>query len=158
MLLARKNWLAIVFIAVLSLGVAASAWAAKGMGMGGGCPMMAGECPMMGGGMGMKKGRGMGMQMTPEQAAQAFDLHQKFMTETADLRKQMMIKRAELGELWRAKDPDQAKIAAKQKEMNALRDQLQEKAIPYKAEMKQHCPAMGGGPKGPPAAETPKKP
>ncbi len=159
MLPKRKNWLVLVLIAVLSLGVAAVSWAGP-KGMGGGCPMMEGGCPMMGPGMGMKQGRGMGMAMTPEQAAQAFDLHQKFMTETADLRKQMLIKRAELGQLWRAKDVDQAKVAAKQKEINALRDQIQEKAIAYKVEMRQHCPAMGGG-KGPmtaPAPEAPKKP
>jgi zinc resistance-associated protein len=86
-----------------------------------------------------------GMQMTPEQAAKAFDLRHKFMNDTAEVRKQMMVKRAELGELWRAKDPEKAKIAAKQKEMNALRDQFQEKAISFKVDMKQVCPMMAGG-------------
>jgi zinc resistance-associated protein len=112
------------------------------------------------------------IQVTPDQAAKAFDMRQKFMNETADLRKQMMVKRAELGELWRAKDPDKAKIAAKQKEINAVRDQLQEKGTSFKLEMKKEfptlagvsgCPQMGGG-KGPrgcpmvlPASEGDKK-
>ena len=94
----------------------------------------------------MGHGRGMGgMQMTPDQAAKAFDLRHKFMNDTADMRKQMLVKRAELGELWRTKDPDKAKIAAKQKEVNALRDQLQEKGTAFKLDMRQVCPMMAGG-------------
>ncbi len=127
----------------------------------------------MGPGMGKGHGGGMGgMQMTPDQAAKAFDLRQKFMNDTAELRKQMMVKRAELGELWRAKDPDKAKIAAKQKEINAVRDQLQEKGTAFKLEMRKQfptmaggrgCPMMGGGkgpgagPMAPPAPEGAKK-
>jgi hypothetical protein len=85
------------------------------------------------------------------------------MNDTAEVRKQMMVKQAELGELWRAKDPDKGKIAAKQKEINAVRDQFQEKAISYKVDMKQQCPMMGGGkgqgacPMVPPAPEGGKK-
>lgn len=161
----RKSWLLMLTL-VLSLGIAGAAWAGpRGMGMGGGCCMMGPEMGM-GPGMGMGHGKGMGkgcMQMTPDQAAKAFDLHHKYMNDTAEVRKQMMVKQAELGELWRAKDPDKAKIAAKQKEVNALRDQFQEKAISFKVDMKQHCPMMGGdkGPGGcpmvPPAPEGTKK-
>ncbi len=88
------------------------------------------------------------MQLTPDQAAKAFDLRQKFMNDTADLRKQMWVKRAELRELWQAKEPDKAKITAKQKEINAVRDQLQEKGTAFKLNMRQEFPNMGGG-KGP---------
>jgi zinc resistance-associated protein len=163
----RKSWLLMLTL-VLSLGIAGAAWAGpQGMGMGGGCGMMGPEMGM-GPGMGMGHGKGMGkgmgcMQMTPDQAAKAFDLHHKFMNDTAEVRKQMMVKKAELGELWRAKDPDKAKIAAKQKEINALRDQFQEKAISFKVDMKQQCPMMGGdkgpgaGPMVPPAPEGGKK-
>lgn len=101
-----------------------------------------------GGPCGWGSGRGLGRQLTPEQAAKAFDLRQKFYNDTVDLRRQLVIKQAELGELWRAKEPDQAKIAAKQKEINALRDKLQEKAIPYRLEMREICP-MGGPGYGP---------
>jgi zinc resistance-associated protein len=158
----RKSWLLLMLTAVLSLGIAATAWAGP-RGMGGGCGMEMGADCGMGPGMGKgHHGRGMGMQMTPEQAGKAFDLRHKFMNETAELRKQMMIKRAELGELWRAKDPDKAKIAAKQKEINTLRDQFQEKAIPFKVDMRQVCPMMAGGkgpggPMVPPAPEGAKK-
>jgi Spy/CpxP family protein refolding chaperone len=101
----------------------------------------------MGSGMGKGHGCGMmGLQMSPDQAAKAFDLRQKFMNDTADMRKQMMVKQAELGELWRAKDPDKAKVTAKQKEISALRDQLQEKGTAFKLDMRKEFPTMAGGP------------
>jgi zinc resistance-associated protein len=145
----RKNCLPLVLTLVLCLGFATMSWAGpRGMG-GGGCEMgpgMGGGCGM---GSGMGKGHGcgmMGMQMTPDQAAKAFDLRQKFMNDTADMRKQMMVKQAELGELWRAKDPDKAKVTAKQKEISALRDQLQEKGTAFKLDMRKEFPTMAGGP------------
>lgn len=155
----RKNVLLLITLLPLTLGLAGLSWAQPqgmgDMGLGG---------FGMGMGMGPGHGRGMAMmQLTPEQAGKVFDLHHKFMNETADVRRQMMVKRAELAELWRAKEPDKTKIAAKQKELNALRDQLQEKAVPYKVEMRQICPmmgqgmGMGGGPSGPPPAAGPKK-
>ena len=150
----RKNCLPLVLTLVLGLGFATMSWAGpRGMG-GGGCDMgpgmgMGGGCGM---GPGMGKGHGcgmMGIQMTPDQAAKAFDLRQKFMNDTADMRKQMMVKQAELGELWRAKDPDKAKVTAKQKEISALRDQLQEKGTAFKLDMRKEFPTMAGGPSGP---------
>ncbi|AEB08787.1 Spy/CpxP family protein refolding chaperone [Desulfobacca acetoxidans] len=129
----RKRWLSLILTLALSLGLAGIATAGH-WGMDGCCDMDMGH------------GRGMhGIRLTPEQAAQVFDLHQKFMNDTVDLRKQMMIKRAELGELWRAKEPDKAKIAAKEKEISVLRDQFREKAIAHKIEMKKNCPMMGRG-------------
>ena len=102
---ARKLSLLLVLALALSLGLAASVWAQpKGKAM----------------------GRGM-MTMTPEQAGQMFDLKEKFLVDTAGLRKQMMVKQTELAALWAAEKPDQNAILAKQKEVNALRDQLQEK-------------------------------
>lgn len=98
-----------------------------------------------GGPCGWGPGWGPGRQLTPDQAAKAFDLRQKFFNETVDLRRQLAIKKAELGQLWQAKEPDQAKIAAKQKEINALRDKLQEKAIAYRLEMREICPMGGPG-------------
>ncbi|MBM4287344.1 MAG: periplasmic heavy metal sensor [Deltaproteobacteria bacterium] len=161
----RKSRLTLILVLGLSLGLALSAWAGpKGKGGGHGMGMWEDCCPMGPGmGMGMQHGRGMGgMQLTPDQAAKVFDLRHKFMNDTAELRKQMMVKRAELGELWRTKDPDQAKIAAKQKEINALRDQLQEKGLALKMDMRQICPMMGEGPpwtrsQGPPAPAGEKK-
>lgn len=111
----------LVLALVLSLGLASASYARMGMG---------------GGHMGM-------MNLTPEQAGQMFDLKQKFMNDTASLRKQMVMKHAEMAALWRAETPDQNNIRAKQKELSALRDQMQEKAMAFRLECKKICP-MGG--------------
>ena len=74
----RTAWVpALLLVAlVISLGAVDSAWARGG---GWGC---------------------MNANVTPEQSAQLFDLKQQFMNDTADLRKQMMVKRTELAALW----------------------------------------------------------
>jgi len=100
----------------------------------------------MGGGMGhgrMMKGRGL-MNLTPEQAAQVFDLRQKFMNDTATLRKEMLVKGAELAQLWKADKPDDKAIVAKVKELGALRAQLMEKAVAHRLEVRKIAPAAMG--------------
>jgi zinc resistance-associated protein len=119
----------LILALVLSLGLAASAWAG---------PWGRGCCGGWGG----------GAPLTPEQSTQLFNLKQKFYNDSADLRRQMVQKRAELAALWQAASPDQAKIAAKQKELNALRDQLQQKGLDFQMQARKIAPgaAMGPGP------------
>ena len=94
----------------------------------------------------MAKGFGRGaMNLTPEQASQLFDLKQKFMNDTADLRKSMWVKRAELAALWKAENPDEKKIVAKQKELNTVRGQLQEKMVAFRLQARKICPQFGKG-------------
>jgi len=81
-----------------------------------------------------------GMNITPEQAGQLFDLKQQFMNDTAQLRKNMWMKRAEMAALWKAENPDQNQIKAKQKEMNALREQLQEKMVAFRLQARKIAP------------------
>ena len=69
----------LVLALALSLGLAVSVWAQP---------------------MGKGKGQGM-MNLTPEQAGQIFDLKEKLHADTVGLRKQMMVKHAELAALWR---------------------------------------------------------
>jgi Spy/CpxP family protein refolding chaperone len=116
----------------LSLGLAASVWAqpvGKGMGPG----------PWK-------------MNLTPEQAAKIFELKEKMYADTFDLRKQMMVNHAELEALCKGEKPDQNAIQAKQKELNALGDQLQEKMTACQLEAKKIAPdfdinrVMGMGP------------
>ncbi|MDI6854129.1 MAG: periplasmic heavy metal sensor [Deltaproteobacteria bacterium] len=83
------------------------------------------------------------MNLTPEQAAQVFDLKHQFMNDTANLRKQMWVKRAEMAQLWKAEKPDEKAIVAKQKELNALRDQMMEKSVALRLKMKQIAPELG---------------
>lgn len=95
-------------------------------------------------------GRGMMMManLTPEQTAQVFDLRQKFMNDTAVLRKEMAVKRAELTALWRAETPDEKAIVAKTKELNAVRGQLMEKAVAMRLALKKIAPQAMMGPGG----------
>ena len=124
----------------LSLGLAGSVWAqAQPMGKG------MGHGPEM-------------MNLTPEQAAKIFDLMEKMHADTADLRKQMMVKHAELAALWKKGGAEQNAIQAKQKELDALRDQMQEKLTVCRLAAKKIAPdfdmgkgmglGMGMGPAG----------
>ena len=114
----RKVSLRLVLALALSLGLAASVWAQP-----------------------MGKGMGPGMMnLTPEQAGKIFDLQEKVHADTVGLRKQMMVKEAELAALWGAEKPDQAAIQAKQKELNGLRDQMQEKMTAIQFEVKKIAP------------------
>ena len=78
--------------------------------------------------------------LTPEQAGNMFDLRQKFLDDTAGLRKEMMVKRAELRALWRAENPNAEQILGKLKELNAVREKFQEKMVPFRLAMKQLLP------------------
>jgi Spy/CpxP family protein refolding chaperone len=146
-----KLSLLLVLALALTLGLGGSVWAQ----------------PM---GKGMGRGPGM-MNLTPEQAGKIFDLMEKMHTDTADMRKQMMVKSAELGALKKAEKPDQNAIQAKQKELKALRDQMQEKMAAFKVEAKKIAPnfemgmghgGMGMGPggrgRGPGAGSPPPPP
>ncbi|MFZ5449245.1 MAG: Spy/CpxP family protein refolding chaperone [Thermodesulfobacteriota bacterium] len=133
---ARKMSLVVLLALALSLGLAASSWArpwggGMGMGDGMGCGM---GCGMMG-----------AMNLTPDQAGKLFDLKQKFMNDTAEIRKQKMVKRAELAALWKAEKPDEKAIIAKQKELNALRGQMQEKSVSFHLEARKIAPELGYG-------------
>jgi Spy/CpxP family protein refolding chaperone len=134
----RKVSLRLVLALALSLGLAASVWAqpmGKGMGPG----------PHM-------------MNLTPDQAGKIFDLMEKMQADTVNLRKQLMVKHAELAALWKSGGAEQNAIQAKQKELNALRDQMQEKTTVYRLEAKKIAPdfdmgmgvgmGMGMGPGG----------
>ena len=122
-----KLSLLLVLALALSLGLAASVWAQ----------------PM---GKDMGSGSGM-MNLTPDQAGKIFDLKEKMHTDTAGLRKQKMVKHAELAALWKMEKPDPTAIQAKQKELNALRDQMQEKMTAFRLEVKKIAPdcPMGMG-------------
>jgi zinc resistance-associated protein len=122
---ATKMSLAIALALALTMSLAAASWARP---WGGG----------MGGGWGA-------MNLTPEQAGQYFDLKQKFMNETADLRKQMVVGRAELRALWRAEKPDAKAIQSKMKAINALRGQLEEKSVTFRLAARNIAPQLGRG-------------
>ena len=125
-----KISLAVVLALALTMGLAASSWARPGGGgMGGGM-----GCGMMG-----------AMNLTPDQAGKLFDLKEKFHNDTVAVRKGMMVKHAELAALWKAEKPDQAAITTKQKELNALRDQMQEQRTAFLLEARKIAPELAQG-------------
>ena len=79
-------------------------------------------------------------KLNPEEAGKLFDLRQKYLDDTASLRKDMVVKRAELRALGRAENPDEKQILAKLKEINAVKAKLQEKAVPAMIELKKILP------------------
>jgi zinc resistance-associated protein len=109
----------------LTLGLAASSWARPwGGGMGGGM-----HCA----------------NLTPDQAGKLFDLKEKFRNDTAEVRKQMIVKRAELAALWKAATPDEKAIVAKQKELNTLKSKMVEKSVAFRLAARQIAPELGQG-------------
>lgn len=115
-------------VLVVSLVGATSAFAYRGWGDKAGGPM----------------GRGWQMNLTPEQAGQVFDLRQKFMNDTAELRKNLMVKGAELAQLWKAETQDDKAILAKVKELSALRAQMMEKSVAHRLALTKIVPQAKG--------------
>jgi len=67
------------------------------------------------------------LNWTEEQQKKWNDLREKSFKETVTLRNELYKKRLELRALWAEPQPDRGKILAKQKEINALQEQLQMK-------------------------------
>ena len=110
--------------------------------------------PGMGRGMGMGYGPGMaGVNLSPEQVAKIQKIQADRYAAIAPVRTEMFSKRTELRNLFREPVLDQAKIAAKQKEITTLQAQMQEKALATRTavaetltpEQRVQMPAFGPG-------------
>jgi Spy/CpxP family protein refolding chaperone len=110
--------------------------------------------PGMGHGMGMGLGPGMaGVNLSPEQVTRIQKIQADRSAEMVPMRSEMFSKRTELQALLREPVLDQAKIAAKQKEITALRAQMQEKGLAARIavaevltpEQRAQMPAFGPG-------------
>ncbi len=100
---------------------------------------MVGTALAAGPGFGMRQnvncpGWGDRLNLGQEQKGKLYDLRAKHLKETGSLRNELRVKWLELRALWAAPNPDRDKIQAKQKEINALRDQLQAKATDFRLE------------------------
>ena len=127
-----------MFVAVSMVGVLAAAGVAMAQGWGRGPGYGPGPAGS-GAGPGAGPGYGGGWclnNLTPEQTQQMRDMREGFFQETQALRNEMQKKQLELRGLWGQANPDQAQILAKQKEINALRAQLQEQATQHRLEMR----------------------
>ncbi|MGD0276485.1 MAG: Spy/CpxP family protein refolding chaperone [Syntrophales bacterium] len=93
----------------------------RSMGSGGG------PC-IYGGGFGNERG----LNLTSEQHAKIDQLRIAHMKDVKPLVDQMFIKHGDLRQLWLEKEPNEGKIIALQKEIQGLRDKLQDKLTTYR--------------------------
>ncbi len=92
-------------------------------------------------GMGMHQGLGYGpswmgrwassLNLNNEQMQKLEALHERFLKETISMRNDLALKEVELRTLWLQTNPEEGKILAKEKEINTLRSQIQEKGTKY---------------------------
>jgi Spy/CpxP family protein refolding chaperone len=68
------------------------------------------------------------LNLSNEQIKKLEAIHEGFLKETISIRNDIALKDVELRTLWLQTNPDEGKILAKEKELNALRAQFQEKA------------------------------
>ena len=131
--------LVVLMVAVTVLGVSGLAMA-QGWGGGGRvhCPCGGDWGPAWGPGYGPGGpgyGSGAGLNLSPEQTQKLQALRENFFKETLPLRNELALKHLELRTLWSQPNPNQNQILAKQKEINALREQLQERATRHRLEV-----------------------
>ena len=76
------------------------------------------------------------LNLNPEQSQKLKELRESLFTEIVPLRNEITSKRFELRALWTQSNPDETKILAKQKEINGLRADLQDKITKKRLEMR----------------------
>jgi zinc resistance-associated protein len=76
------------------------------------------------------------LNLTPEQVEKMKALRESFFKEKMPLQNELMGNRLELKALWMQTNPDEQKILAKQKDINTLRAQIEEKATRNRLEMR----------------------
>ncbi|MGA7579518.1 MAG: Spy/CpxP family protein refolding chaperone [Desulfobaccales bacterium] len=128
-----KRTLLLFLTLVLTVGLVAFVWAEAPKGPAKGGPEGAPQGMMWHGHHGF-------MNLTPDQAGKIFDAKEKFRNDTAALRRQLMVGRAEMAALWKAENPDEKAIEGKLKELMDLRSQLMEKKLALFFEIRKIAP------------------
>jgi Spy/CpxP family protein refolding chaperone len=127
----KKIIVAVVMVAVLaSAGLAVAQGSEKGPGMERGYGFHWGGARSAG------PGSWYHLNLTPDQVEKIRALRESFFKEKVPLQNELMGKRLELKALWMQTNPDEQKILAKQKEINTLRVQFEEKATKNRLEMR----------------------
>lgn len=75
------------------------------------------------------------LNLTADQKARIEVLRDALRRDIGPLQEQMFSKRGELKQLWLQASPDKEKILAVQKEIRAIRDQIQDKAIAHRVDV-----------------------
>jgi Spy/CpxP family protein refolding chaperone len=127
-----------VIALVATSGLALAQGWGRGPGSGPGPGYGSGPCcePGSNPGPGPKGAWGAGLNLTPEQSQKMQGMREAFFKEILPMRNEMQIKQLELKTLWIQTNPDEEKIIAKQKEINVLKAQLQEKGTKFRLEMR----------------------
>jgi len=73
-----------------------------------------------------------GLNLTEEQKAQITSLRETFLKDIKPLRDKLFSRRGDLKLLWKDKNPNQARILATQKQIRALKGQVQDRATVYR--------------------------
>ena len=95
-----------------------------------------GECGM-GQGTGLSYHWASSLNLTDDQNAQIQAKQEAFMEEINPLRDRLFSRKMEVRELWRQASPDQAKISAKQREIQDIQSQIQARATQYQLECRE---------------------
>jgi zinc resistance-associated protein len=125
-----------IIVAVMMVAILGTAGLAMAQGWGKGPGMGMGHGSYSGGARSTGPGLWGALNLTPEQVEKMQALRESFLKEKMPLRNELLSKKFELGALWVQTNPDEEKILAKQKEINALRAQLGEKVIKNRLEMR----------------------
>jgi Spy/CpxP family protein refolding chaperone len=125
-----------IIAAVMMVAVMASAGLAMAQGSEKGPGMERGYDPHSGGARSAGPSLWYHLNLTPEQVEKIKALRESFFEEKIPLQNALMRERLELRALWMQTNPDEQKILAKQKEINTLRAQIEEKATKNRLEMR----------------------
>ena len=126
----KRLYAVIMLVVFVALATTVFAYGPKGAGHG----TNAGPCPGYGKSGGFGHGAGMyaALNLTQEQQDKMWQAKEKFRNDTSATRYQMFKKRAELRNLYADPNANDTAILAKQAELNALRQSIQEKAVQFK--------------------------
>jgi Spy/CpxP family protein refolding chaperone len=125
-----------VIVGLMVVGLLVTAGMAMAQGWGRGMGYGPGPGTEYGPGYGPRGSGWANLNLTPEQNQKLQAMRESFFKETLSLRNEMQVKQLELRTLWAQTNPDQEKILAKQKELNALKAQMQEKSTLHRLEMR----------------------
>jgi Spy/CpxP family protein refolding chaperone len=123
-------------VVVMMAAILATAGLATAQDWGKGHEMGMGYGPHAGGARSAGSGLWKALNLTPEQMQKMQALRESFLKEKIPFRNELMLKRMELRGLWMQTNFDEAKILARQKEINALRAQLGEKVTKNRLEIR----------------------
>jgi Spy/CpxP family protein refolding chaperone len=132
----RRNKMKKIIVAVLMVAVLATVGLAMAQGSEKGPGAERGYGPYSGGARSAGLGLWHELNLTPDQAEKIKALRESFFTEKIPLQNELMAQRLELKALWMQINPGEQKILAKQKQINTLRAQIEEKETKNRLEMR----------------------